>query len=106
MESKFNDMVALDGQISVLVDDQFLWAKLIVSKAQNGGKEVTYDDVIGELSRNGVKANIKEDKIRDYLENLPDDHKSIIVAEATPAENGVDGVVTYSYEPKASLSLP
>ncbi len=103
MDNQIHEPVTIDGHISVIVDEQFLWAKLVVTKPENGGREVTFDDVMEELEKNKVYANIDEEKIRIYLENIPDDNKSIIVAEATPAEDGEDGQINYAFETKSDL---
>lgn len=103
MDNQIQEPITIDGQVSVLVDEQFLWAKLVVTKPENGGREVTFDDVMAELEKNKVFANIDEEKIQDYLDNIPDDKKSIIVAEATPAEDGRDGQINYVFEPKSEL---
>lgn len=103
MDKKLNEPITIDGQISVLVDDQFLWAKIVVTRPENGGREVTFDDVMEELEKNKVFANINEDKIREYLSDIPDSKKSILIAEATPAEDGEDGQINYAFDPKSDL---
>ena len=61
------DAIVLDGQITVMVDDDYLWAKVIVTKP-NGGKAVTYDDVMRELKNNGVIAQINEQAVKESFD--------------------------------------
>lgn len=98
MSEDFNS-ITINGKVSVFVDEYFMWAKALVTKAQNGGIDITKDDVISELRKSGVVACIDEKKIDDYLADLPE-NKSAVVAEAIPANDGEDGVVYYNYEPK------
>ena len=93
------DEISINGKVSVFVDDNSMWAKVLVTKAQNGGKEITKEDVLEELDKNGVKAGINERRIDEYLANLPE-NKSVTVAEAIPVIDGGDGKVIYNYEPK------
>lgn len=104
MSDNFNEITNKDGQVSVLVDDRFMWAKILVTRPINGGREVTFEDVMSELKKSGVVANINEETIRSYLDAIPDgNNKSIIVAEAVPAEDGEDGTVNYAFEPTSDL---
>lgn len=91
--------VAINGKVSVNVDEYFMWAKVLVTRAQNGGKEVTRLDVLKELKNCGVRAHIDEEAIDEYLLDIPE-NKSVMAAKAIPSQDGVDGKVTYAYEPK------
>lgn len=98
MADDFNE-ISLNGKVSVFVDEYFMWAKVLVTKAKNGGHSITKEDVIKELNKSGVVKCISEKKIDEYLEELPE-NKSAIVAEAIPAQDGENGQVFYNYEPK------
>lgn len=98
MAEDFNS-ITINGKVSVFVDEYFMWAKALVTKAQNGGIDITKDDVISELRKCGVVACINEKKIDEYLADLPE-NKSAVVAEAIPANDGEDGKVYYNYDPK------
>lgn len=98
MADDFNE-ISLNGKVSVFVDEYFMWAKVLVTKAKNGGHSITKEDVIKELNKCGVVKCISEKKIDEYLEDLPE-NKSAIVAEAIPAQDGENGQVFYNYEPK------
>ena len=91
--------ISINGKVSVFVDEYFMWAKALVTKAQNGGVAITKEDVIAELKKCGVTACIDEKKIDEYLADLPE-NKSAIVAEAIPANDGEDGKVFYNYDPR------
>lgn len=91
--------VAINGKVSVNVDEYFMWAKVLVTRAQNGGKEVTRLDVLKELKNCGVRAHIDEEAIDEYLKDIPE-NKSVMAAKAIPAQDGEDGKVIYAYEPK------
>ncbi|MCM1055426.1 MAG: FapA family protein [Bacteroides sp.] len=98
MAEEYNE-ISLNGKVSVFVDEYFMWAKVLVTKAKNGGHDVTKEDIIKELGKSGVVKCIDEKIIDDYLGALPD-NKSIVVAEAIPAKDGENGQVFYNYEPK------
>lgn len=91
--------ISVNGKVSVFVDEYFMWAKILVTRAQNGGYEITKRDVLDELGKVGVKTCIDEEMIDDYLAVLPE-NKSVMVAEAIPAKDGEDGQVFYNFEPK------
>lgn len=97
----FND-VKLDSNISVIVDDKYMWAKVLVSKPQNGGTPATLDDVRRALTKNGVFAHIDFKAIEDYLSDIPDG-KSVIAAKGIPPVDGVSGRIDYAYEPTSQL---
>lgn len=96
------DEVTLNGQVQVLIDEQFMWAKLIVT-SPHGGKAVTYEDAIKGLKDNGVTAHINERAVRECVNNPGRYLSGKIVAEAIPAVDGVDGVVEYSFDTKSEL---
>ncbi len=96
------DAIVLDGQITVMVDDDYLWAKVIVTKP-NGGKAVTYDDVMRELKNSGVTSHINEQAVKESVDYAGDHLSGVVVAEAVPPVNGLDGEVTYSYETKTEF---
>ena len=92
MASGFNE-IKMDSTISVIVDQSYMWAKVLVSRPQNGGKVPTVNEVRRVLAQNGVTAHIDEDALREYLKDLPE-NKSVIVAKAIPAVDGDNGKVT------------
>ena len=96
------DMIVLDGQITVMVDDDYLWAKVIVTKP-NGGRAVTYDDVMRELKNNGVTAHINEQAVRESVDYAGEHLSGVVVAEAVPPANGLDGEITYLFETKSEF---
>lgn len=91
---------AVDGKVSVDVDEAGEWAKLFIISPQFGGYEVTFDDAMNELKKMGVNTNIDEAGLRRYVEYPPGDGAPFLAAESTPAEDGYDGSITYNYEPK------
>ena len=101
MANEFNE-IKLDSTVSVIVDQSFMWAKVLVSKPQNGGKVPTPNEVRRILAQNGVTAHIDDEALRDYLKELPE-NKSVIVAKAIPAVDGENGKVDYMFEPSSDL---
>ena len=96
------DTLNLNGQVTVLVDEAYMWAKVIVTKP-NGGKAVTFEQVMQELKNNGVTAHINEDAVRECVDNPSESFSGRLVAEAIPAVDGLDGEVNYSFDTKAEL---
>ena len=99
MNDEFGD-IKLDSTVSVIVDQAYMWAKVLVSKPQNGGKVPTLAEVRRILAQNGVTAHIDDDALKEYLKELPE-NKSVIVAKAIPAVDGENGKVDYMFEPSS-----
>jgi len=87
----------VDGEVIISVPPNFSVAYVTIYPAQNGGKDVTYDDVISALAVKGVKYNINEALIRSVIENKEFD-KEIRAAEADMPVDGKNGTVTYKYD--------
>lgn len=96
------DAFTLDGQITVLVDEEYMWAKVVVTNP-TGGKAVAFEDVMQELKNNGVTAHINENAVRECVEHAGENLSGVIVAEAIPAVNGADGVVNYAFDTNCEL---
>lgn len=94
------DEIQLDSTVSVIVDQAFMWAKVLVSKPQNGGKVPTPNEIRRTLAQNGVTAHIDDEALKEYLRDLPE-NKSVIVAKAIPAVDGENGKVDYMFEPSS-----
>ena len=101
MANGFNE-IQLDSTVSVIVDQSFMWAKVLVSKPQNGGKVPTPNEVRRILAQNGVTAHIDDEALRDYLKDLLE-NKSAMIARAVPAVDGENGKVDYMFEPSSDL---
>ena len=99
MANEFND-IKLDSTVSVIVDQSFQWAKLLISKPQNGGKVPTANEVRRILAQNGVTAHIDDEALNEYLRDLPP-NKSVIIARSVPAVDGENGKVDYMFTPSS-----
>ncbi|MCM1299025.1 MAG: FapA family protein [Firmicutes bacterium] len=93
-------VTAVDGKVSVTVDEMGDWAKVTITTPQFGGHAATLDDAIKELNKAGVNTNIDEEGLRRYVEYPPADGTPFLAAESTPAEDGFDGSISYNFEPK------
>ncbi len=69
-----------------------------------GGRDLDMDDIMEELEHRAVTIGIKEDVIRESLDdevyNIP-----VLVAEGVPPENGEDAKVVYNFRTEKKLNL-
>lgn len=92
-----------DGEAVVTVVPNYSAAYLTIYPAHNGGKDMTFDDVMLALAMKGVKHNIKTDLIKSALETKNFD-KELKIAEADMPVHGKNGTITYMFSKDTVLA--
>jgi len=92
---------ALDGTLSVDINDDEMSAILHLTTAQ-GGRDICYADVIQYLNKNGIVEGVNDAKIRNLVrKSLVSQGGNVIsreVARGKNCENGNDGYIKYLVE--------
>ncbi|MDI6703165.1 MAG: FapA family protein [bacterium] len=86
----------IDAQVSVELSEDKSRAEMIVIPEKDGGLPIKYEDVINALREKGVVACIKEDVIKDVINNKKW-NTSILVAEEIPPTPGYSAEIEYSF---------
>lgn len=87
----------VDGEVIITVPQNFAAAYISIYPPQNGGREITFEQVMSALAVKGVKYNINEALIRSLIEKKDFD-KEIKAAEADMPVDGKNGTVTYKFD--------
>lgn len=87
----------VDGEVIITVPQNFAAAYISIYPPQNGGREITFEQVMSALAVKGVKYNINEALIRSLIERKDFD-KEIKAAEADMPVDGKNGTVTYKFD--------
>lgn len=88
---------AVDGSVEISFDPEGNTANMILHKAHNGGKPITFQGVMAELARKGITTGIDEIDIKDMVEGKVYD-TPICIARAIPPKRGENGRISYHFE--------
>lgn len=86
----------INESVVVIIDSDKLTATARFYPQSDAGNPMTYNDIISELGRFGVKYGVKEAAIKQYMEERKY-CTNYVVAEALAPEEGVDAVITYNF---------
>lgn len=93
-----------NGSVIVEVSDDKMRAYITLIPPKPGGRDIDIDDVMEALEEKGVVYGIKEDVIRESIEdevyNVP-----ILVAEGTKPQNGEDAKIVYNFRTEKRIQL-
>ncbi len=93
-----------NGSVIVEVSDDKMRAYMTLIPPKPGGRDIDIDDVMEALEEKGVVYGIKEDVIRESIEdevyNVP-----ILVAEGTKPQNGEDARIVYHFRTEKKIQL-
>ena len=92
----------IDGTFSLEVDDKFMNARLSITPAKNGGKEVTEQAVREAMALNGIRYNIDEDALKQAFTN---GGLSVLLAKGDPPVDGRNGYLVYHFERKSGAQM-
>ncbi len=92
-----------DSLALITISGDGLNASLTITEPQNGGTELTLEDVMKEINTTGVTFGIKKDVVADMVERGIYDKKTIIATGIEPVD-GIDGYIEYFYEPSSDLA--
>lgn len=93
----------IDGRVSVTTDPDGMLANMVLYAPQNGGRPITIERVMEELSSNGVVSGIDEFDIRDMIEAQVYE-TPVCVARAIPPKRGQNGSISYKFDKDHKLT--
>lgn len=92
----------IDGRVEVSCDEDGRVANMILHSPQNGGMEVNYDQVCGEIARLGITTNIDESNIKRVIKERMYDIQ-VCIATAIPAKKGKNGYINFRFDKEHKL---
>lgn len=101
--AKEQDGYAKDGEVIITILPNNSAAFMTLYPAVNGGREVTYEKAMAEISAKSIRHNLKTNEIKLIIENKVYDQE-FKIAEADMPVNGVDGTITYYYSRDNTLA--
>ena len=93
----------VDCAIYVTITSNCSEVYVTVEPPENGGREVTFEAIMQELNNYKVCYGINLDEVKRIADNRLYNERTL-VAEWTPAVNGVDGTITYHYEKQVKIA--
>ena len=93
---------ALDGSIVIDIDDQYMYAKMVVTEPSNGGRAVDINDIKNALHENGITNGIMWGEIDKYMEERLFG-TSVLVAQGIDAVDGENGDIYFTHTPSSEL---
>ena len=93
-----------DALASVELAEQEMKAYLEVKPPGSGGADLTFEALLTTLQNNGVREGIREEELHRF-EDSPRYNTTILAAEGTPAEDGADARIEYSFNTERALVL-
>ena len=100
-EDKLNESDIRNAKIEIEISDNKMTAALFVVPPK-GGKMVTFEKIMEELSAKGIKYGIDENKIREIVNNNIF-NTSIVIASGTPPVDGEDGKIQFYFDTNRNL---
>lgn len=95
----------VDAIVHVTVSGNQMEAHLNVEPPSNDGEPVNMDMLTAALEKSGVNHNIDKKRL-DELTQLPLYGEDILIATGDPAENGIDGTISFQFETDTSMLKP
>lgn len=86
-----------DGRCAVSIKNQGEQAVARFYPPSSKGKKMTRDDILSDLSLDGIVHGIRQDIIDQFLKN-PEYCRDYVVAVATPPVQGHDAVIEYHFD--------
>ncbi len=85
----------IDAQINVVISQDNMKASIVITPP-DGGRDVSIEDIMEALNKNGVCYGINQSNIEN-IAKYPVYHQHIVVAEGTPPINGQNGSVEFYF---------
>ena len=98
-----NYVPPVDCAVYVTITSNCSEVYVTVEPPENGGKEVTFEAIMQELANYKVCYGINIDEVKRIADNRLYNERTL-VAEWTPAVNGVDGTITYHFEKQVKIA--
>ncbi len=93
-----------DGKFSIEISDDEMKAYLTLYPPIKSGRIVEVEEILEKLEEKGVVFGIKEDAIRDAIEN-DKYNQPILIAEGIPARDGEDAKIEYNFRIDKEVKL-
>lgn len=93
----------VNGEAVITVLSDYSSAFMTLYPPQNGGNEVTVEDVMSAIALKGVKNNINHDLIKSAVQSRDYD-REFKIAQADMPENGADGTITYKFSKETVIA--
>ncbi|MCL2754329.1 MAG: FapA family protein [Oscillospiraceae bacterium] len=94
---------AVDSTAAISISDDRMTAYLTMTAPENGGKELSAEDIHKEIAVSPVKAKLEEEAIETALKQQNYDIP-IIIARGVRPLNGIDGIINYRFETGGALT--
>ncbi|MDE7362313.1 MAG: FapA family protein [Oscillospiraceae bacterium] len=92
----------IDGRVEITCDNDGRIANMFLHSPQNGGAEVNYDQVCGEIARLGITTNIDESSIKRVIkERLYG--VQVCIATAISPKKGKNGYISFRFDKEHKL---
>ncbi len=93
----------VDCVINVTITSNCSEVYVTVDPPENGGKEVTFEAIMQELNNYKVCYGMNIDEVKRIADNRLYNERTL-VAEWTPAVNGIDGTITYRFDKQVKIA--
>lgn len=97
------NILPVDCEISVTVTSNCSEVYVTVEPPENGGREVTAEAILSKLSEHKITYGINVEEIKRIANERLYSERTL-VAEWTPAVNGVDGTISYHFEKQVKIA--
>lgn len=88
---------AKNGQVRIRVTGDGMEAYINVVSAEDGGKEMTYEDAQRELRKAKIEYGINEELLKEIFESRMFD-REILIASGLKRVDGIDGEIKYYFD--------
>lgn len=89
--------IVVDESVKVEMTRDAMLGVISFKEAENGGRLLTYNEVMQAIVQAGIVAGIKKDVVQEIVENKIYDHKYII-AQGEQAQNGTDATIEIVFD--------
>lgn len=93
-----------DGKMSLEVSEDEMKVYLTLIPPRRNGRIVEFDDVMAELEKRGIVYGIKEDIIKEAIEE-DKFNQPILIAEGKPPKDGEDAKIDYKFKVDKEIRL-
>ena len=92
----------IDGRIEINCDSDGRVANMILHSPQNGGADVVYEQVTGEIARLGIVTGLDVDNIKRVVKEKVYE-LNVCIATATPPKKGKNGYMNFRFDKEHKL---
>ncbi|MGN0666736.1 MAG: DUF342 domain-containing protein [Huintestinicola sp.] len=93
----------INGEVAVTVKSDYTAAYITIYPPKEGGRDITYDEIMDALALKAVRHDLKTELIRELVDKKLYD-REIMVSGAVLPINGTNGSIKYNYDKEVSLA--